>query len=195
MFFCHVGELATMQSHEKAWKYSLFMKNPKERAGIFSRLFFSWMNSVMSIGNQRVLEHSDLYPVLREDKSEGLTERLEQSWQEEIRNSHTKGRKARLSRAIMKILSWNDYALACISLFIGVSCNILQPLFLGLLLSLLLQTGFERAGRWLYIYAGGLCCAALFRVIAMNQYQCKVCFLGMRWRTAAIGVVYKKVGK
>ena len=180
-------------SFDKAWKYSLFMKNPKERAGIFSRLFFSWMNSLMNIGCRRVLEHSDLYPLLDEDKSKALTEKLEQTWHEEIRNSHIKGQKARLSRAMMKVLPWSDYALASLSLFIGVACNILQPLFLGLLLSILLHTGTVRQDRWLFIFAGGLCCSALLRVLAMNQYQSKVDYMGMRWRAAAIGVVYKKV--
>lgn len=178
---------------DKTWKYSLFMKNPKERAGIFARLFFSWMNSLMNIGNRRVLEHSDMYPLLDEDKCKGLTEKLEQTWHEEVRNSHTKGRKARLSRAMMKVLPWSDYALAGLSLFIGVACNILQPLFLSLLLSLLLKAGNERQNRWLYTYAGGLCCSSLFRVLVMNQYQSKVNFMGMRWRAAAIGIIYKKV--
>lgn len=178
---------------DKTWKYSLFMKNPKERAGIFARLFFSWMNSLMNIGNRRVLEHSDLYPLLDEDKSKSLTEKLEQAWQEEVRNSHTRGRKARLARAMMKVLPWSDYALAGISLFIGVACNILQPLFLSLLLSLFLRPDAERQDRWLYTYTGGLCCSSLFRILVMNQYQSKVNFMGMRWRAAAIGVIYKKV--
>lgn len=196
-FFVHFTKTENIpgmqSSYDKTWKYSLFMKNPKERAGIFSRLFFSWMNSLMNIGSRRVLEHSDLYPLLDEDKSKGLTEKLEHMWHEEVRNSHTKGRKARLSRAMMKVLPWSDYALAGISLFIGVACNILQPLFLSLLLSLLLRAGTERHDRWLYTYAGGLCCSSLFRVLVMNQYQSKVSFMGMRWRAAAIGVIYKKV--
>lgn len=192
--FSHTGNHSRMQSlFDKTWKYSLFMKNPKERAGVFSRLFFSWMNSLMNIGNKRSLEHSDLYPLLDEDKSKGLTEKLEQAWQEEVRKSHTSGRKARLSRAMMKALPWSDYALAGISLFIGVACNILQPLFLSLLLSLLLKSEAERQHRWLYTYACGLCCSTLFRIVVMNQYQSKVNFMGMRWRAAAIGVIYKKV--
>ena len=147
----------------------------------------------MNIGNKRVLEHSDFYPLLEEDKSKALTEKLEQAWQEEVRNSHTKERKARLFRALMKALPWTDYALAGISLFIGVACNILQPLFLGLLLSLLLKFETERQHRWLYIYGSGLCFSALVRILVMNQYQSKVNFMGMRWRIATIGLIYKKV--
>ena len=178
---------------DKSWKYSLFMKNPKERAGIFSRLFFSWMNGFINIGNKRVLEHSDFYPLLEEDKSKPLTDKLEQAWLEEIRKSHTRERKVRLFRAMLKTLPWTDYALMGISLFIGVACNILQPLFLGLLLSLLLQPGAESQHRWLYLYTGGLCCSSLVRILVMNQYQSKVNFMGMRWRIAVIGVIYKKV--
>ncbi|EDO29450.1 predicted protein, partial [Nematostella vectensis] len=51
--------------------------NPKERAGVFSRLTFCWINSILQIGNKRVLDTSDLYPLLDEDKSRDLTDKLE----------------------------------------------------------------------------------------------------------------------
>ncbi|XP_032235247.2 ATP-binding cassette sub-family C member 4 isoform X2 [Nematostella vectensis] len=181
--------------NEKAWKYSLFMRNPKERAGVLSRLTFCWINSILQIGNKRVLDTSDLYPLLDEDKSRDLTDKLEQSWADEIRGSRLKGRTPHLTRALMSILSWSEYALILFSLFIGVACNILEPLLLGLLLTALLNT--TRAGPiedpMVYVYSGGLCASSLLRVLVLNQFNSKAQLMGMRWRSAVTGLVYKKV--
>lgn len=178
---------------EKSWKYSLFMKNPKERAGVMSRLSFCWMNSLMKIGNKRVLDACDLYPLLDEDRSKELTEKLDLIWNGEIRNSYLKGREARLTRSLMKILTWSEYAMLIFSLFIGVACNILQPLLLGLLLSRLLSNSDYRMDPLVYVFSGGLCISALLRSVVMNQFYAKAQLLGMRWRSATIGLIYKKV--
>ena len=65
---------------------------------MFSKLTFCWMNSLMRIGSKRWLDPCDLYPLLNEDKTKILTEKLESSWNEEVRN---KGREARLTRALL----------------------------------------------------------------------------------------------
>lgn len=169
------------------------MKNPKERAGVLSRLSFCWMNSIMKIGSKRVLDACDLYPLLDEDRSKELTEKLDQKWNEERHNSHLKGREARLTRSLMKILSWSEYAMLIFSLFIGTACNVLQPLLLGLLLSQLLSSGDYRGDPWVYLFSGGLCISALLRSVVMNQFHAKAQLLGMRWRCATIGLIYKKV--
>lgn len=181
-------------SFEKAWKYSLFMKNPKERASVFSRLAFSWMDSFMRIGYRRILESNDLYPLLDDDKAKELTCKLEHTWNEEVRNSHVRRRKARLSRAMLKIMPWNEYALVGLALFLGIACRILQPLFLGLLFTVFLTPNSGSTIHWEYVYACALLVSVLIYVLAFNQYHNKVQVMGMRWRAAAVGLTYKKVG-
>lgn len=158
-----------------------------------SRLSFCWMNGLMKIGSKRVLDPCDLYPLLDEDRSKELTEKLDFSWSEEVRNSYLKGKEARLTRALMKILSWSEYALMVFSLFIGTACNILQPLLLGLLLSQLLSDEDYRMDPMVYMYSGGLCISAFLRAVVMNQFHAKAQVLGMRWRSATVGLIYKKV--
>ena len=66
-----------MSEYEKVDRAS-DRNNPKESANIFSILSFSWMNSILATGNTRPLENNDLFPLLDEDKTQGLTERLEE---------------------------------------------------------------------------------------------------------------------
>ena len=181
---------------EKAWKYSLFMKNPKERAGSLSRLAFSFMDAFMKTGYRRVLESSDLQPLMDDDKTKELTCRLEQTWAAEIRNSHVRHRKARLSRAMLKTLPWSEYAWLGLALFVRICCRISQPVLLGLLLSALPGGEGASAGRvWLvYLYAALLLVSVLLHVVAANHYHNRVQLMGMRWRAAAAGLAFKKVG-
>lgn len=53
------------------------MKNFKECVGILFCFFFFWMNNLMNIGNKWVLEYSDFYLFLDEDRCKGLMEKLE----------------------------------------------------------------------------------------------------------------------
>ena len=172
------------------------MKNPKEKAGILSRLTFCWMGSVLKIGYRRAMECSDLYPLLEEDKARTLTEHLDDLWHKEVREFHISGKQPSLLRAMRKVFSWTEYTLLSIALFLGIACNILKPLLLGLLISMLLSVGKSTSDeelQWLYTYAGTICVAALLQVLALHQYQYKVHILGMRWRAAVVGLLYKKV--
>lgn len=51
--------------------------NPVLNANIFSRITIWWMNKIFVTGNKRPLEEDDLFPLLEEDKSEVLTEKLQ----------------------------------------------------------------------------------------------------------------------
>lgn len=154
------------------------------------------MGSILKIGYRRPMECSDLYPLLEEDKTRTLTEDLDDLWHREVREFHISGKNPSLLRAMRKVFSWTEYTLLAISLFLGIACNILKPLLLGLLISLMLAGGSNMSDeerKWMYIYAGALCGAALLQVLAQHQYYYKVHILGMRWRAAIVGLLYKKV--
>jgi hypothetical protein len=55
-------------------------KSPEERATVFSRLTFSWMNPLLELGVQRPLQEKDLYPLARQDTSKNLGDDLESNW-------------------------------------------------------------------------------------------------------------------
>ena len=62
--------------------------NPVLNANIFSRITIWWMNKIFVTGNKRPLEEDDLFPLLEEDKSEVLTENLQQEWNKELKKRH-----------------------------------------------------------------------------------------------------------
>lgn len=191
-----MSKSAQRKGYERLWQYSLFVKNPKEKAGILSRLIFCWMGSILKIGYRRSMECSDLYPLLDEDKTRTLTEDLDELWHKEVRDFHISGKNPSLLRAMRKVFSWTEYTLLAISLFLGIACNILKPLLLGLLISLMMTIGSDMSDedlQWVYIYAAAICGAALLQVVALHQYHYKVKILGMRWRAAIVGLLYKKV--
>ncbi|KOC62298.1 Multidrug resistance-associated protein 4 [Habropoda laboriosa] len=59
-------------------------QNPRETANPISRLFFGWTREIFCKGAKRDLLLSDLYRPLEVDKSKRLTDRLEESWNQEL---------------------------------------------------------------------------------------------------------------
>ena len=98
-----------MAGHERIYRAEA-KKNPKESANVFSILLFSWMNSTFITGNKRPLENSDLFQLLDEDKTQGLTERLEETWNEEHRRHPGRGTKRpSLLWALICVFHWSEY--------------------------------------------------------------------------------------
>ncbi|CAK5240113.1 unnamed protein product [Aphanomyces euteiches] len=64
---------------EKARKYA---KHPLDTAGIYSRLFFTWVTDLMALGNERQLDSSDLWPLQAEMSSDAVTREFEPKYNE-----------------------------------------------------------------------------------------------------------------
>jgi hypothetical protein len=54
--------------------------SPEERANIFSRLTFSWLNPLLSVGVKRALNEKDLYPLGKVDYTTRIGDTLEKNW-------------------------------------------------------------------------------------------------------------------
>ena len=182
-------------------------KNPRTKAGIFSTLSFWWLNKIFSTGNKRPLENKDLFPLIEDDKCKEATERLQQLWDEKITNeapnTHagfprellswwTCAGGRRLFSALLQLYSGSDYALVCL---LGLLCglgNVLQPVFLSLLLAELLKPSRDVNVR-AYVYAAGICLSSLLRVLTSNHFAFKAYTIPLRWKSAVVGMTYKKV--
>jgi len=167
-------------------------KNPKKTANIFSILSFWWVGQLLNLGSKRSLENEDLFPLLEEDKTQTSTEKLYRTWNEEKSRSSS-GRGAsngrRLFKAIIRAFSVVDYLfILSVGLVPGV-CNVLQPVFLSLLLPALINYRTNEA----YIYAAGICSSSFVRAIATHQYRYHGDLMALRWKSATVGIVYKKV--
>ena len=185
-------------------------KNPQTGASIFSILSFWWINETLSTGNKRPLQNKDLFPLLDEDKCQGATEKLQWLWDEKIANHPPKktvdkrtgiprkllqwvacGDGCRLFSTLLQLHSWSDYALVSLLALVCGLGNVLQPVFLSLLLPELLKPSRDH---WLaYSYAAGICLSSLLRVLASNQFVYRAWTIPLRWKSAVVGLIYRKV--
>ena len=181
-------------------------KNPRTEAGIFSILSYWWLNEIFSTGNKRPLQNKDLFPLIEGDKCKEATERLQQLWDEKITNHTPKPRAGfprellswwpcaggcRLFSALLQLYSWSDYALVCLLALLSGLGNVIQPVFLSLLLAELLKP--SRDDFRAYGYAAGICLSSILRVLAANQFVFRLKTIPLRWKSAVVGMTYRKV--
>jgi len=165
--------------------------NPVINANIFSRLTIWWMNKIFVTGNKRPLEEDDLFPLLEEDKSEVLTEKLQTEWEKELNKRH-EGKRPRFWKALMRVCPWYEYFSIIGLVMTDMANRMTLPVLLGFLISYLmgirqLDVSFK------YILPTLICMTSLGRNIAQHHYQNRSALLGMRFRAAATGLLYKKV--
>ena len=168
-------------------------KNPKKTANIFSILSFWWVGQLLDLGSKRSLENDDLFPLLEEDKTQTSTEKLYRTWNEEKGGASSEGASSgrRLFIAIIRAFSFVDYLfILSVGLVTGV-CNVLQPVFLSMLLPALMRYSTREA----YVYAAGICLSSFVRAIATHQYRYHGDLMALRWKSATVGIVYRKVSK
>ena len=181
-----------MMSYEKLDK-GLSPTNPKQAASFFSLLSFSWLNDLLKRGNQRPLENDDLPTLLEEDQSKKLTKNLEKEWSWICNHAGNTWRKtANLWRALLSIVPDSEKAIVLILASTHIVLRLMQPLFLiGLLAELMKEASVDHT--WTYLFATGVCLSTW--VIAISTCHCdyRSTMIGMRLRSALLGVIYKKV--
>lgn len=165
--------------------------NPVLNANIFSRITIWWMNKIFVTGNKRPLEEDDLFPLLEEDKSEVLTENLQEEWNKELKKRH-QGKRPRFWKALMRVCPWYEYFSIVALVLTDMANRMTLPVLLGFLISYLmgirqLDVSFK------YILPTFICITSLGRNLAQHHYQNRSALLGMRFRAAATGLLYKKV--
>lgn len=182
--------MAKGAKYEKLRHPNKVHKNPQADANFLSRLTYWWMNSIFIVGSSRPLENHDLFPLNDEDKTDKLTEKLYKEFNKV--KSLPGNKRLHLLKALINMFPGYFYLFTICAGLTGALCNVLQPVFLSLLLSQLLQSSIV-SFKWCYIYAGGICISALIRCFVLQQFAESNLITAMRWRAATIGVVFKKV--
>ena len=171
-------------------------ENPKKNANIFSILSYWWVGELLAIGSKRSLENDDLFPLLDEDKTQTSTEKLQRTWSKETakRVQGKKGKGYRLFRALVRMFPWTYQVFVLSTFLLAGACNVLQPLFLSLLLPELMKSSGKDFW-WAYIYAAGICLSSFARALAVHQCAFLARLMALRWKSATIAIIYKKVRK
>ncbi|XP_078376964.1 ATP-binding cassette sub-family C member 4-like [Oculina patagonica] len=169
--------------------------SPKETASFFSLLTFSWLNELLKRGNQRSLENDDLPALLKEYQSQALTKDLEKEWSRNCEPANTTTtciKTVKLWRALFNLVPASEKAFVLILASTHIVLRLIQPLFLiGLIAELMKESLVDRT--WTYLYAAGVCLSTW--VIAISKCHCdyRSTMIGMRMRSALLGVIYKQV--
>ncbi|CAF0837577.1 unnamed protein product [Brachionus calyciflorus] len=164
-----------------------FVYNPSPllTTGFFSKITFSWINPLLSLGRKKQLQLSDLYSPISDDEAEKLTLDLEKEWDKEKKKSS----KPSLNRALTR---WYRKKAILNALFIIFQeiIKIIQPLFISIVLRYFNNT-MELTEA--LIYAGVISVCAIIVGILHHPYYLNACRYGMRLRIACSGLIYKKV--
>ena len=163
-----------------------------EKLSIVSLLLFRWMNNIFKTGNEQTLDENDFLPLSEKNTTCFVTEQLQIKWDEEITDCKGKGKKPRLWKCVMKMLSVKDVIFLFFNWFIYAFCYILEPLILGYFMASLLSAESQRVYR-LYGCALAMVINVLMRSLFGHQaaYRCEL--LAIRISSALKGIIYIKV--
>nr|VDD06414.1 unnamed protein product [Brassica oleracea] len=156
---------------------------PERHANIFDKIFFSWINPLMTLGSKRPLTETDVWHLDTWDQTETLFTSFQQSWDKELQKP-----KPWLLRALNSSLGgrfwWGGFWK------IGNDCSqFVGPLLLNQLLKSMQQDEPAYMG---YIYAFSIFVGVVLGVLCEAQYFQNVMRVGYRLRSALIAAVFRK---
>lgn len=164
----------------------------EEKVGFLSLLLFQWMNNVFKTGSKRALNQDDFLSLAKENSTGFLTVQLQANWNKEKTKCTETGKKPKLWKSVLKTLSVKDTLIIICSGFLYSLSRVLQPLFLGYVISTLMSAG-PKNNYLFYGCALAMCLCALIGSIAMHHQNFTAQMLGMRISSSLKGLVYNKV--
>ena len=165
------------------------VQHPREMAGFFSLLTFSWMGDVLKRGARQPLEEKDLFPVEISNQAERLTGDLEREWLAEERASEQNRTKPRLWRAMMRVTSYREYIPVLLLRFCyTITYNIL-PLIVWFFLRGISENSYKKT----LPFVIGISVVTISRSVSYGHAIFKLDLMAIRLKAAVIGLVYKKV--
>ena len=166
---------------------------PELRANFFSRITFSWMNSIMVLGFKKPLAEEDLWSLKHDDDAHAVSIRFQQAWKQELR-SH----KPSLVGALAHSVCGPFFFATFFKLFQDL-LQFVQPLLLSALMDFIKDwrdEKIEASQRPPASYGFTLACLmlglAIIQSSMLHQYFHRCLVSGMRLRAALVTAIYKK---
>ena len=173
--------------------YKRISTEEENNVRILSSLFFQWMNEIIKAGSERELEQSDFLKLSQENLTCSVTEKLQTKWNEEKESCTRNKNRPKLWKSVINMVSVKE---ALIIVLAGLSDGvgrILQPLFLGVLVSTLMSAEEPQKNVLLYGCVLAMAGNYFIRSIALHQYFYRCDLLGIKLSSALKGLVYIKV--
>jgi hypothetical protein len=171
---------------------SLLSKDANVKANFISRLFFAWMNGLLQLGYKRPLTGDDLPLLSDENKAQYLVNDLYDLWTEEVTNAQKLGKKPQLWKAMWKLFPIQDYILILTLRLIEDAVTFLFPILIWLYLKIL-QEKFNIDKSYVVYIVIGIGIASVIKVFSYHHGDYQTSVMGMRLKTAVIGIIFKKV--
>ncbi|XP_066267904.1 ATP-binding cassette sub-family C member 4-like isoform X3 [Branchiostoma lanceolatum] len=163
--------------------------NPIEKANVFSKLFFWWLNPLFYTGYKRRLDERDMYNVQYEDSSQKQSDDLEREWNKELQKRE-KNQRPSLLRAVLRCYA-PGWSLLGIIAFIEEAIKVVSPVLLGKLVEYFSPDTNMSLGE-AYGYAAGLSACAMALAVIHHPYFYGVSVYGWRLRVACCSLIHKK---
>lgn len=193
VLFCQAGvgvdaivRVLTTPTVETAGVAAGTAASPEDRAGLLSRLLFTWVSPLMVTGFKRPLEATDVPPLSVIDTSHVVSRLFDREWRKE-----QKGKRS-VAMALVRAFGpvfWSAVVFKLVHdvlLFAG-------PTLLRAIITFLNDTENEHHTDDMGLaYVATMCLAGLIQTMALHQYFLRVFRVGMHLRSAVILSVYRK---
>ncbi|KAF6211146.1 hypothetical protein GE061_014261 [Apolygus lucorum] len=164
-----------------------YLGNPMDGYGPLGRLFFSWVNPLLSKGCSGQLESSDdLYDLPVELCAHHLSGHITRA----VYPLHESYSRKSLFRALHTCFWVEFYGIGIIK-FIGDVAGFCSPLMLKALVQFI-EDSTEPVS-YGYIYAVGLCVTALIGAFCNAHFNFKVTVVTLRMRGAIVSLIFRKI--
>ena len=166
----------------------------KKSVSFVSLLFFQWMNSIFKTGSERPLDENDFLPLSKENSASFLTDQLQATWNKEKTKCKRNQKRPKLWKCVIKLISVKDAIIIVFTNALRSISIVLQPLFLGYLISILMSSELQKDHDYpLYGCALALCINSVIEGLCVHQYSYRCELLGIRISCALKGLIYSKV--
>lgn len=105
--------------------------SPEETSGLYSLLCMSWLSPLLRLGNKKILDNTDLYPLDSRLSAAVQFKHFQKKWQQ---SEHTPGRK--LVFVLFKSIAWS-FLQPIPSRLAMIAFSFCQPFFIGRLINFL----------------------------------------------------------
>ena len=147
----------------------------------------------MRKGSKASLSGDDLFPLLDEEKSQILTEKLERAWLQEVARCRLNGQSPRLWRCLSRLVSWKGYLIVAVLKMLQTAAYTLLPVMLWFFLQSLASASEISHDSPAVLWLMGICLASTVLALSMTHFIYASFVWGVRWKVATIGLIYKRV--
>ena len=171
--------------------------SPYDTANLFSRVSFSWMQPMMSLGSSKYLSEEDMWALPEGDEAESLGNKFEHMWK---RHAVEPAKRASFAARFWLTLFHSygrPFMIAAVYKVVQDSLAFTMPQVLRYLLAFVQEWQDPNSKRELtalqgYVLSGLLFLVAFIQVSALHQYFQLVAVTGMRARAGVIDAIFRK---